>query len=87
MLRFLKAWGRFPRRFFSHVRLLPIFPYFPYFQLRIPPDIGEEQLSKELRLDAADEPPEPLPDAEISEKERQEAVRRYQRELREKGRR
>jgi hypothetical protein len=87
MLRFLKAWGRFPRRLFSHVRLLPIFPYFPYFQLRIPPDVGEDELSKELRLDAADEPQEPLPDAEISEKERQEAVRRYQRELKEKGQR
>ena len=64
---------------------MPIFPYFPYFQLKIPPDIGEEQLSKELRLDAADEPREPLPHAEISEKEREEAVRRYQRELKEKG--
>ena len=84
MLRFLKAWTRFPRRMFSHVRLLPIFPYFPYFQLKIPPDISEGQLSQELRLDAADEPREPLP-AEIGEKERQEAVRRYQHELREKG--
>jgi hypothetical protein len=35
----------------------------------------------------ADEPQEPLPDAEIGEEERREAVRRYQRELREKGQR
>jgi len=87
MLRFLKAWGRFPRRLFSHVRLLPIFPYFPYFQLKIPPDIGEEQLSKELRLDTADEPQVGLPEAELSEAERQEAVRQYKREIEEKGRR
>ena len=66
---------------------MPIFPYFPYFQLRIPPDIGDEHLSEELRLDAADEPLEPPPDAEISEDERREAVRRYQRELKKKGRR
>ena len=46
-----------------------------------------EELAKELPLDAAGEPREPLPDAEINEKERQEAVRRYQRELKEKDRR
>ena len=87
MLRFLQAFFRFPRRLMSHVRLLPIFPFFPYFQLRTPPDIRQEDPPRELRLDAADEPLEPLPDAEISEKERREAVRRHQRELREKGRR
>ena len=87
MLRFLQAFFRFPRRLMSHVRLLPIFPYFPYFQLRIPPDVRQEDLSRELRLDAADEPLQHLPDAEISEKERREAVRRYQRELKEKDKR
>ena len=46
-----------------------------------------EELSEELDLTEAGEPREPLPHAEISEKERQEAVRRRQRELREKGQR
>ena len=48
---------------------------------------GREALKKELDIASPGEPREPLPDAEISEKERQEAVRRHQRELREKGRR
>ena len=88
MPRFLKVLGRFfrPFRFYR-------FYNFPksgaYSGFRIPPKAGSEELSKELDLDLreAGEPLEPLPDAEISEKERQEAVRRYQRELREKGRR
>ena len=46
-----------------------------------------EELARELSLDAADEPRESLPDAEIGEKERLEAVRQYKRELEEKGRR
>jgi hypothetical protein len=54
-----------------------------------PPGPTAAELSKDLDLDLGEgaEPREPLPDAEITEKERQEAVRRYQRELREKGRR
>ena len=48
---------------------------------------GRGALKRELDSDLYAEPQEPLPDAEISEKERQEAVRRYQRELKEKGRR
>jgi hypothetical protein len=59
-----------------------------YSGFRVPPKAGADELSKELDLDLteAGEPLEPLPDAEISEEERQEAVRRYQRELGEKGR-
>jgi hypothetical protein len=50
---------------------------------------GAEELSKELDLDLSEagEPLEHLPDAEISEKERREAVRLYQRELRDEDRR
>jgi hypothetical protein len=52
---------------------------------RIPPAAGADELSKEIDLDLAetDEPRQHLPDAEISEAEREEAVRRYQRELEE----
>jgi len=62
---------------------------FPYSGFRISPKPGAEELSKDLDLDLSEagEPHVALPDAEISEKERQEAVRRYQRELREKSRR
>ena len=88
MPRFLKVLSRFfkPFRFFR-------FYNFPksgaYSGFRIPPKAGAEELSDELDLDLAEagEPLEPLPHAEISEKERQEAVRRHQRELREKGQR
>ena len=88
MLRFLKVLGRIlkPFRFYR-------FYNFPksgaYSGFRIPPKAGAEELSKEIDLDLseADEPRVSLPDAEISEEERQEAVRRYQRELKEKGRR
>jgi hypothetical protein len=89
MPRFLKALFRFLGRFFKRFR----FYNFPlsgaYSGFRIPPKAGAEELSKELDLDLteAGEPRVSLPDAEISEKEREEAVRRYQRELKEKGRR
>ena len=82
MPRFLKPLFRFFR-----------FCNFPksgaYSGFRVPPEAGADELSKELDLDLteAGEPLEPLPNAEISEKEREEAVRRYQRELKEKGRR
>jgi hypothetical protein len=46
-----------------------------------------EEVSKELDLTEAGEPQEPLADAEMSENERREAVRRYKHELREKGQR
>jgi len=57
--------------------------------LRMLPKPGAREPSTEIDLDliAAGEPQEPLPGAEISEEERQEAVRRHQRELREKGKR
>ena len=58
--------------------------FFPGFRV---PRAAEEELEKELDADLHEEPREPLPDAEISETEREEAVRRYQRELREKGQR
>ena len=88
MLRFLKILGRIlkPFRFYR-------FYNFPksgaYSGFRIPPKAGAEELSKEIDLDLteAGEPLEHLPHAEISEKEREEAMRRYQRELKEKGRR
>ncbi len=47
---------------------------------------GREALKREPDSDLYAEPQEHLPDAEITEAERLEAVRRYQRELREKGR-
>ena len=76
MPRFLKVLSRFfkPFRFYR-------FYNFPksgaYSGFRIPPKAGAEELSKELDLDLteAGEPQEHLPHAEISEEERQEAVR------------
>jgi len=58
---------------------------FPGFQM--PLDAGSEEAREELDLATPGEPRVSLPDAEISEKERQEAVRQYKRELEEKGRR
>ena len=92
MLRFLKAFFRFPGSFFYRFGIYhrPFSgPGGAYSGFRIPPEAGAEEPSTELDLDLMDasEPLEPLPDAQISEKERQEAVRRYQRELKEKGRR
>ena len=48
-----------------------------------------EELSKDLDLDLSGtgEPVEPLADAEISEEQRQDAVRLYKRKLEEKARR
>jgi hypothetical protein len=91
MLRFLKAFFRFPGSFFSRLGTYhrPFSgPGGAYSGFRIPPEAGAEEPSTELDLDLIDasEPQEPLADAEISEEERQEAVRRYQRELKEKGR-
>ncbi len=88
-MRFVRVVFRMLGRVFRRFRFYN-FPFSgAYSGFRVPPKAGAEELSKELDLDLteADEPLEPLPDAEISEKERQEAVRRYQRELRGKGRR
>ena len=88
-MRFVKVVFRSLGRVFRRFR----FYNFPlsgaYSGFRVPPKAGAEELSKELDLDLteAGEPRVSLPDAEISEKERQEAVRRYQRELEEEGRR
>ena len=57
---------------------------FPGFRL---PKAAEDELKKELDADLYAEPQTPIADAEISEKEREEAVRQYKRELRGKGRR
>ena len=90
---------RFPKALFRSLgRIFGAFRFFRFYNFpksgaysgfRIPPEAGAEELSKELDLDLteAGEPLEPLVDAEISEAERQKAVRRYQRELREKGKR
>ena len=92
MGRFIRVLFRFLGRIFGAFRFFRFYN-FPksgaYSGFRIPPQAGADELSKELDLDLTEggEPQEPLPDAEISEKERQEAVRRYQRELREKGQR
>ena len=89
MRRFIRALFRPVGSVFKRFR----FYNFPlsgaYSGFRIPPKAGSEELSKELDLDLteAGEPQEHLPDAEISEEEREEAVRRYQRELKEKGQR
>ena len=84
--------GRFIRvlvRFLG--RLVRPFRYYhiPGGNVPTPPGPTAEELSKDLDLDLSEggEPLERLPDAEISEREREEAVRRYQRELKEKGRR
>jgi hypothetical protein len=88
-VRSLGALRRFLGRFFKRFRFYNFPDSGAYSGFRIPPKAGAEELSKELDLDLgeAGEPQEPLPDAEISERERQEAMRRYQRELREKGQR
>ncbi len=92
MPRFLKVLFRFLGRLVRPFRFFRFYN-FPksgaYSGFRVPPKAGADELSKELDLDLteAGEPRVSLPDAEISEKEREEAVRRYQRELREKGRR
>jgi len=85
MPRFLKVLFRFLGRLFRPFRYYHI----PGGNVPTPPGPTAAELSKDLDLDLGEgaEPREPLPDAEITEKERQEAVRRYQRELREKGRR
>ena len=84
--------SRFPKvllRFLG--RLVRPFRYYhiPGGNVPTPPGPTAEELSKDLDLDLteAGEPQEHLPHAEISEEERAEAVRRYQRELKEKGRR
>ena len=88
MRRFIRALFRPVGSVFRRFR----FYNFPlsgaYSGFRVPPKAGADELSKELDLELteAGEPQEPLPDAEISEDERREAVRRYQRELKEKGR-
>jgi len=51
------------------------------------PKGGEEELKRELDADLHEEPQEPLPEAEISEEQRQEAVRQYKREMEERGNR
>ena len=90
MRRFIRALLRFLDRILGAFRFFRFYN-FPksgaYSGFRIPPKAGSEELSKELDLDVTEpgEPQEPLPDAEITEEERLEAVRRYQRELREKG--
>jgi hypothetical protein len=85
MRRFLRALGRFLGRLFRPFRYYHV----PYSNVPTPPRPTAEELSKDLDLDLteAGEPAEPLPDAEISEEERREAVRRYRRELEEKGQR
>jgi hypothetical protein len=89
MRRFIRALFRFLGRVFRPFRFYNFPKSGAYSGFRYPPKAGAEELSKELDLDLteADEPQEPLPGAEISEKERRKAVRRYQRELKEKGRR
>ena len=88
-MRFVRVVFRMLGRVFRRFR----FYNFPlsgaYSGFRVPPKAGAEELSKELDLDLteAGEPRVSLPDAEISEEARQEAVRRYQRELEEEGRR
>jgi len=81
--RFIRALRRSLARSFDRFWALGI----PFPGFNMPVDAGKEEAREELDLAAPDEPLEPLPHAEISEKDRQEAVRRYQRELKEKGRR
>ena len=92
MRRFTRALLRFLGRIFGAFRFFRFYN-FPlsgaYSGFRVPPKAGADELSKELDLDLAEarEPLEPIADAEITEEERREAVRRYQREFKEKGRR
>ena len=59
----------------------------PFPGFNMPLDAGKEEAREELELAAPGEPQEHLPHAEITEDEREEAVRRYQRELRERDNR
>ena len=92
MRRFTRALLRFLGRIFGAFRFFRFYN-FPlsgaYSGFRVPPKAGADELSKELDLDLteAGEPRVSLPDAGISEEEREAAVRRYQTELAEKGRR
>ena len=90
MGRFTRVLFRFLGRIFGAFRFFRFYN-FPksgaYSGFRVPPEAGADELSKELDLDLteAGEPLEPIADAEITEEERREAVRRYQQELKEKG--
>ena len=92
MRRFIRALLRFLDRILGAFRFFRFYN-FPksgaYSGFRVPPEAGADELSKELDLDLteAGEPLVPIADAEITEEERREAVRRYQRELREKDKR
>ena len=70
MRRFLKVLARSFDRFWA----LGI----PFPGVNMPLDAGKEEAREELELAAPGEPQEHLPDAEISEKERQKAGRRHQ---------
>ena len=59
----------------------------PFPGIHMPLDAGREEAREELDLAAPGEPHVSLPNAQISEVERQEAVRRYKRELEEERRR
>ncbi len=82
MGRFVRGLLRFLGRLFRPFRYYHI----PGGNVPTPPGQTADELSQDLDLDLleAGEPREHLPDAEISEAQREEAVRRYQRELREK---
>jgi hypothetical protein len=79
MRRFLKVLARSFDRFWA----LGI----PFPGFNMPLDAGKDEAREELDLAAPGEPQEHLPHAEISEEEREEAVRRYQTELEEEGKR
>ena len=83
MGRFIRALRRSLARSFDRFWALGI----PFPGFHMPVDAAKEEAREELELAAPGEPQEHLPHAEISEKERQEAVRRRQRELRERGQR
>ena len=80
MGRFATAIGHFFKRF----RL-----YDPTSGIDTPPESAAEELPEEPEPNVSPEgePQEGLPEAELSEDERREAVRDYKRELKEKARR
>jgi len=83
MRRFIRGLGHLLARSLDRFWALGI----PFPGFNMPVDAGQEELREERDIAAPGEPQEPLPHAEISEEEREEALREYKRELEDKERR
>jgi hypothetical protein len=83
MRRFIRGLRRLLARSLDRFWALGI----PFPGFNMPVDAGQEELREERDKATPGEPQEQLPHAEISEAEREGAVREYKREMEEKGRR